>query len=131
MARAAKRRPLRPGATKALLHGDCAVSQPGHPLYPSAVGTRDSQDRPPSVDHLEGWHGELESLHPRNAVVTTIRVVRLARHLGGLKPTILDRVVRALLDAEVRSSVMASTGNHLFSTAFQCARGGAALHALQ
>ena len=46
MARVAKRRPPRPDATKALLHGNCVVSQPGHPRYPSAVGTRDSHDRP-------------------------------------------------------------------------------------
>src|SRR5688500_7466272 len=48
MARVAKRRPPRPDATKALLRGNCVVSQPGHPRYPSAVGTRDSQDRPPN-----------------------------------------------------------------------------------
>ena len=39
MARVAKRRPPDPGATKALLHGNCVVSPPAHPLYPSAVGT--------------------------------------------------------------------------------------------
>src|SRR5262249_48825193 len=33
----------------------CVVSQPGHPRDPPAVGTRDSQDRPPSEDHLGGW----------------------------------------------------------------------------
>ena len=36
-----------PGRHERLLHGNCVVSQPGHPLYPSAVGTRDSHDRPP------------------------------------------------------------------------------------
>src|SRR5262245_32506680 len=32
--------------TKAILQSNCVVSQPGHPRHPSAVGTRDSQDRP-------------------------------------------------------------------------------------
>jgi hypothetical protein len=46
MARGARPRPPRPDATKAVLQGNCVVSQPGDPRYPSAVGTRDSQDRP-------------------------------------------------------------------------------------
>jgi len=36
-----------PGRHEALLQGNRVASQPGHPRYPSAVGTRDSRDRPP------------------------------------------------------------------------------------
>jgi hypothetical protein len=60
----------------------------GFTAWASALSVRSWDSRfpgsaTPSVDHLGGWHRELETLQPINAVVTTIRLELLARHLGG------------------------------------------------
>lgn len=67
MARVARLRPLRPHATKAFLQGNCVVSEPGHPRYPSADGTRDSQDRPHHRRTISG-DGHLSSAPARQRV---------------------------------------------------------------